>query len=277
MVGAAIGGDEANLTLLGLSADEARAFVALVERGRLTASELATATGITRGRIYDVARGLIVKGVALEAASQVRSFEPVEPEIAVSNLLDSRRREMEHVEQRATTVIRSLDGRRAASPAPPGFVETLRHGPNLRERLDELYEAAQAEIVVFSRPPYYAMQPWVEEQDPAVQALRRGVKIRVVYDSVVLGEPGERAAIEQWSKWGEEARHLDGLPTKMIVFDRNVAMLPLAEPGNERNIITLVCRHPGLAQLAASAFDRAWERAEAVPVQEPRQNEGTVP
>lgn len=266
---------EGSLGRLGLTNDEARAYLALLSRGRLTARELCAATGITRGRIYEVARGLMEKGAALEAASRVRTFEPIAPRIALANLLEKRRREVVELESAAEELAYSLSAELSSEPAPASFVESLRHRASIAQRFLELQDDAEREILLFTRPPYYSTDN-LGENEGEFRALHRDVAVRCVYESSVLEVQDELGAVSAYMGAGEQARHVPSLPTKLAIFDRSIAMLQITEPVDPSNFITLVFRHPGLSDLLVFAFEQVWQRAAPIARTETGESTGAV-
>jgi len=249
------------LSRLGLTTDEARCYLALVGRGGLTAGQLCSATGVTRGRIYDVVRGLLSKGLALETTTTVRRFEPVPPTVAVANLLERRRRENEELEQSAQRLIESLHVTAATSDVPPSLLEVIRHRASLRERCGQLERAAAHEILFFVRDQGQVAGDLVEE----IVALRRGVRLRALYESSLLRTP-YLETIHRFLAAGGEGRHVAVLPTRLTVIDERVTMIPLHEATlSARSFTVLVIHHAGLSALAASAFERSWASATPIP------------
>lgn len=255
MVGAA-----KSLVELGLTQDEARAYVALVASGRTTARELSMSSGITRGRIYQVLDGLVRKGLAVDAATKVASFDPAPPAVAVENLLESRRRSLMQQEEAAKDAVRALEHLGRRDEAVSGFVEVLRHSSTIADRFREIQEQAEEEVLMFSRRPYYTFQG-PAANDAEFDALSRGVRVRCVYESVLLEDVEEVAAIEKYVAAGEEARFVDTLPAKLAIVDSSVTLLTIADPRDAANFTSLLLRQPGLSQFARLAFDRIWNDA----------------
>lgn len=249
------------LSRLGLTSDEARCYLALVGSGGLTAGQLCSAAGVTRGRIYDVVRGLLSKGLALETATTVRRFEPVPPPVAVANLLERRRRENEELERSARQVIESLEASAATGEAPPPLLEVIRHRASLRERCGQLERAATENILFFVQDHGQVAGDLVEE----LAALRRGVRLRALYESSLLHTP-YLETMQRFLAGGGEGRHVPELPTRLTVIDERVTMIPLhqATPA-AREFTVLVIHHAGLSTLATSAFEHTWADASPVP------------
>lgn len=255
------GAADPDLVRLGLTRDEARAYLSLLARGRMTAREISLSTGITRGRIYDVLRGLLVKGAALEAMGRLRSFQAVPPSVAVANLLESRRREVAELEASAEEVAESLARTHSAAAGPPSLVEAIHHGATLSERYAELADASAEEILLFVRTPFVSRDELDDECDE-YRALRRGVRVRGVCETSLLDDEAVSRTLEMLAAAGLETRFTPHLPTKLAVFDRAAAMLPVQQPIDPEDATVLVVRHEGLSTLAASAFEWFWDSAE---------------
>src|SRR5919197_290602 len=75
------------LTRLGLTMYEARAYLALVRRGSSTASEVARVASLPRQRIYDVLESLLEKGLAAAHPGRVATYEAVAPDRVLERLL----------------------------------------------------------------------------------------------------------------------------------------------------------------------------------------------
>ncbi len=104
----------ASLRDLGLSEYEARVYRALLDTGPTTAKELSRASEVPMGRIYDVLASIETHSlVRAQSASRPKKYVAVEPETALSRLLDDRRRELEakadQYENRVEELIGELD------------------------------------------------------------------------------------------------------------------------------------------------------------------------
>ncbi|MEO7069406.1 MAG: helix-turn-helix domain-containing protein, partial [Nostocoides sp.] len=92
------------LTDLGLTAYEARAYLALITRDRYTAAELARQAGIPRQRVYDVLDGLVRRGLAAPVQGAVRRFTATSPDAAVELLVATRRDELNALSRDASVL-----------------------------------------------------------------------------------------------------------------------------------------------------------------------------
>ncbi|MFI6951030.1 LuxR C-terminal-related transcriptional regulator [Streptomyces sp. NPDC050422] len=94
--------------------------------------------------------------------------------------------------------------------------------------------------------------------------LGRGVRQRTVYQHTVRSDRATLAYIEQVTAAGAEVRTLAEVVDRVIVFDRDLALVPFSDERHE----ALRIRHPSLVRFLARGFDEAWARA--VPVRPER-------
>jgi sugar-specific transcriptional regulator TrmB len=74
--------------ILGLTPNEARAYVHLLGQSAITPSALSHITGIHRSRIYDNLKGLETKGLISKANDNPLRYEAISPEIAVAGIVE---------------------------------------------------------------------------------------------------------------------------------------------------------------------------------------------
>ena len=94
-----------DLTNLGLTTYEARAYIALLGRESFTAAQVAKRAGLPRQRIYDVLGTLVEKGLASARPGGVVKYSAVAPELGIGRLMDIRRDEMRRMEASAVDMI----------------------------------------------------------------------------------------------------------------------------------------------------------------------------
>lgn len=87
--------DDKLLQALGLSPNEAKIYLSLVEKGESSVSQLAIAAGVHRRNAYDVIRRLIDKGLCFQIISQDdNKYNAVDPD-KLTELLGERREELD--------------------------------------------------------------------------------------------------------------------------------------------------------------------------------------
>ncbi|MET7395033.1 helix-turn-helix domain-containing protein [Dactylosporangium sp. NPDC005572] len=187
-------------------------------------------------------------------------FEPLPPDLALGDTLSRRQRSLDTARQivaglseeyRATTRRRRADH----------LVEIVVGAAALRERLRDLQDGAQDEILWFCRANPIAMSgPDNTEENPA---LERGVRYRAIYERALLEMPGELDSIADGVRRGEEARVIDVLPVRLAVADRAIAICPLV-PDQELGLgepTAALIRRSELLDALVALFEGYWDRA----------------
>src|SRR6185503_7709694 len=147
----------AQMTRLGLTSYEAKAYLTLIRRDSFTAAQVARQSGLPRQRIYDVLGSLVQKGLAVARPGSVVKYSATAPELAVDQLLTAHRDDLSKMEREARQMITDLKPAYEAGQEktdPLEYIEVLRDRRAINERFAELQSAVKKEILVFTKPPY---------------------------------------------------------------------------------------------------------------------------
>ena len=98
----------AQLTRLGLTSYEAKAYLTLIRRDSFTAAQVARQSGLPRQRIYDVLGSLVQKGLAVARPGNVVKYAATAPELAIDLLLTAHRDELSRMERDARSMVSDL-------------------------------------------------------------------------------------------------------------------------------------------------------------------------
>lgn len=120
-------------------------------------------------------------------------------------------------------------------------------------------------LVTDARSEILAAQPYgrrpadqlaaAEERD--LRALDRGVRMRTLYQHSARQSPATREYVAEMTAHGAEVRTLDEFFKRLIIVDREVAVIP----GSEDHVVALTLRDKSLVAYLVDIFDRSWERA----------------
>jgi len=241
------------LEQLGFTLNEANVYLALIQKGAMTATAIAAAAGLARTAVYPTLNSLVDQGLVDAGEGYGSKFSAVPAERALPHLMLERERITREVIER----ISSLEEPEEA--APEELVQVIRSPRAVTERFHRLQLEAERQIDVFTKPPFFGRIGNPAEE----KALHRGVHVRSLYEKAALEEPAVKPYFATWIAAGEEARIYDGeLPHKLAIFDSKVALMPLLLPGEQMKAV--VIRHAQLAQTLSLAFQYVWDRAEPV-------------
>ncbi|MGK4582007.1 LuxR C-terminal-related transcriptional regulator [Kitasatospora sp. HPMI-4] len=103
--------------------------------------------------------------------------------------------------------------------------------------------------------------------------LGRGGSCRTIYQPEVRDDPSTVRYAAAVSEWGGQIRILAEPFTRMLVFDRRVAVIPAAADNSSAAFI----EDPAVVAFLVAVFERDWERAERVQWRSAKPDGGAVP
>ncbi|WP_158853672.1 TrmB family transcriptional regulator [Halorhabdus sp. CUG00001] len=135
---------------LGLSSYEDRAYRSMLGLGPVSAMELAEASGVPEGRIYDVLDSLETRGlVRAQTHSRPKQYLAVEPAVAIDRLVETRSRELraeiDRYEVLGDQLVEELS---AETTVDERFLTTAIGTADATELLLERIEMADEEVVM---------------------------------------------------------------------------------------------------------------------------------
>ncbi|HEY8473214.1 MAG TPA: TrmB family transcriptional regulator [Natronosporangium sp.] len=247
---------------LGLSAEQERAYRALVQLAQACPAELAGRLGVAEPEAAKLLSELAGAGLAAPPTGDDGGvFRPLPPDVALGGRLLRRQQSLEAARQQVAQLAEEYRAgvrRRDASQ----LVEIVDGRDGLRQRLRHLQETAQQEMLWFCRANHVAMAS--TENTEEFQALRRGVRYRVIYERALLEEPGMIENVAAGIRCGEQARALPSLPVRLAIADRKVAVCPLVPDGRSGEPTAAIIGRSQLLDALLALFESYWERASPV-------------
>ncbi|MDQ3938041.1 MAG: TrmB family transcriptional regulator [Chloroflexota bacterium] len=248
----------AQLTRLGLTSYEAKAYLALIKRDSYTAAQVARQSGLPRQRIYDVLGSLVQKGLAVARPGSVVKYAATAPEVAVDLLIQAHRQELSEMERDARSMVDTLKPAYEAGQVhtdPLEYIEVLRDRRAINERFAELQAGVKREILVFTKPPY-ATPP---QENVEGLHVTRSHEARSLYEFGVFDDPAVTEGVRRFIDAGEQARFVPELPLKLVIIDETIVMFGMEDPvAGSSELTIVVVDHTSLAKVLKTAFDAIW-------------------
>ena len=160
------------LQSLGLSAYEARAYIALVAHGYGNAETIAETSGIPRTSAYKVLTSLCNKGYAISTRGRPMSFKPEAPEKVKNDVL-----------LRVSSVFDDLQVLHEVlmDKGEPQLVYTIQGKQRVLRKIGELLDTA-AHTFIISTPPLSVVRETLNKRIGA--AVKRGVRATVITEPI---------------------------------------------------------------------------------------------
>lgn len=253
----------------GLNGYEARVLVAVLRLGSAGAAQLARASGVHRTSVYPVLQELATKGLIEPLPGKTAMWGSPGGDEVLDRLLAFQEERVRSLKDRLETTREAL-GRilpEDASVRVP-HLQLIQGTAQVQRAYEQLVADASSELLVFNRPPY--SYDATEVNPMVIDALRRGVATRVLYEASHVSRPEAEAfrrAMTTYHAAGAEGRVVDELPVKLAIADRQVVLLAMADTvqpdvGYPTNLLV---DHDGFARVQADAFDLRWSRADPFP------------
>lgn len=238
-----------------LATEEETVYLSLLELSSATLAEVTRHCGLSRPRIQHALASLEASGLVSRSPRTPPRFLPTSPDVALEVLVLRKEEQLKRTRLAAGQLARRF--RRQQRDRSVELVEVVTGTDAIRQRFAQLQRAATQEMLMFDKPPYVADS--VEISGAELDALARGVVWRALYDRQALEVPGQLEALGELIAAGEQARTLDGVPMKLAVANRCLALIPLdAEDPTEGTVVV----HPSALLTAITMlFDSLWERA----------------
>lgn len=245
------------LGFVGLDEREESAYRALVGVGAAAAPELARRLGAAENEIAVALRRLEERGLAAPSPGRPERYVAAPPAVALGALLSQRRHELDQAELAVSALAREYRVG-AADVAAHDLMEVVTGLDGVRHRFEQLQLGARREILamVTARP----MAVSGEENAAEERSVERGVAYRVLVERCRLDSPGELARLSAALGRNEQVRVVDSVPTKLVVADRSVALIPLTTGSASAEPAALVVHASGLLEALVSLFESVWEQ-----------------
>lgn len=246
---------------LGLDDEQTSVYRALVSTPSADVVELAESTRMPPEQVARVLDALEAQGLAARRVAMPDQFVASPPSLALGPRLVEQQGHLAR-SQELLDRLGDLYHESAARRGTPDVVDVVVGADALRQRVAQVQSGAAERVDVFIRSDV-AVVP-AAENTAEDDALRRGVRYRVIVEPPVLERPGfiEQARITAAA--GEEVRVAPALPTRLIVSDGKLALLPMFSQAAEGVPGGLLVRPSGLLDLINETFESTWRRSPGV-------------
>ncbi|MFJ8062264.1 helix-turn-helix domain-containing protein [Streptomyces sp. NPDC096142] len=244
------------LGAIGLDEAHESAYRALVSVGAADVPDLARRLTLGEHDTERALRRLERHGLAAQSSARPGRWVAAPPGVALGALLTQQRHELEKAELAAALLAEEYRAT-AAEPAVHDLVEVVTGAAAVSSRFLQLQLGATEEVRALVTGNPVAVTGG--ENHAEKQAADRGVRYRVVLERAALDLPDGLTELTAALGRDEQVRVVDTVPTKLVVADRTLAMVPLtshtAEPA------ALVVHASGLLELLCGLFDSVWRDA----------------
>ncbi len=236
---------------MGFNAYEVDAYMALLEKGQLTAMEVSQAAKVPYSKIYDVLNSLKGKGWIKSNETRPFRYYPVSPAEATAVTKQRLEDKYQSWEQTIAEALQPLYEKREIVERPDILIL---HGQQaVVTKLEEVLKKANKEVMIAA--PIFA-RPIVVSADQLLAGLRKNVNVRLM----AAGKSDEWKALKRIAGVNElrVREHMFG---GGVIADGKEAMLFL---GEEKPSLVIWSNHVGLVGFAREYFQFLWDSSSTV-------------
>ena len=239
---------------IGVRPEDEAVYRGLLSRPDASGPDLAAALDRSAAEVAGSLARLEKLGLVHPLPTEPTRMRAARPDVAIDALADRRREELARAQLAARTLLAEIPADQRYRPEE--IVEVLVGWAEIAARFEQLLGTTRRELMVIDRPPYVA-DPG--RSDTSVRRLlRANVRVRGIYAPEALALPGALAEVQDAAGAGEQSRVHPGLPMKLAIGDRRLAILPLGGQGTE----AAVCiRRSALLDALIRLFELLWEQA----------------
>ncbi|MBM7832184.1 sugar-specific transcriptional regulator TrmB/DNA-binding CsgD family transcriptional regulator [Agromyces cerinus] len=245
------------LSAIGLDEGEESVYRLLLALGAADLGHLNRRLGMGEDETGRRLRALELRGLATQSSVESGGrWVAAPPGVALRPLLIQQRLELEEAELTAVALAEEYLAEASESDARD-LVEVVVGAAAVSQRFLQLHLGATQEVMSFVTEHSVAVSG-PDNQAEGV-AVARGVSYRIVVERAVLTSPAEFAEVSAALGSDVNVRVVDRVPTKLMIADRSLAMVPLN--GNHSEPAALVIHASGLVDSLAGLFESVWRDA----------------
>ena len=250
------------LTQLGLTVNEARTYLALLQQGIATARQLCKISNIARPDIYRITSTLQKEGLIEKMVTRPAGFQAVPARQVLSILLNRKTLEQNDLKKKTKELLGDLKKNLPERKVEPDSEVVIIPGKEvILQKLRDRLLKAQHSVHVVTSPNRFSLA--ILEFAPTYRkALRKGLKIKL---TTTLHEADENALkiIQKLSKNPNfEVRYFsDSSPVILTIFDFNEIFVTMSATAQNFGAPALWSNNLSLIKLAENYFETKWQNA----------------
>jgi len=251
------------LTELGLTNNQARTYLALLQAGPTTAKELAKTSKIARPDIYRILPALEKEGLVEKLMTRPAIFEAIPPVYVLPTLLKHKTTKQYALKKKTEKLLSDLKNNHSKKEVSGGDTEfTIVPGKEvIVQRLkSSILESQMSVCVVTSSKRFSAAI--LEFVNAYQEALEKGVKIRIATDYHAATATALKVLQTLLKDTRFEVRYFDAPPAAIVsIFDNKEAFVSMSPTAQLAEAPAIWSNNLSFIALAQDYFENKWKNA----------------
>lgn len=257
------------LVSLGLTEESDRLYRVILKRPDLSVAEAAAELGLTQDEVREELEELTRLSLLAPSWKIDGHLRVVNPKAALDSLIAHQQAELAQ-RQRSLAASQAAVGALLSqyaelNPGRTGYeAERFLGVEAVRAKLTELSAGVRHESITL-QPGRLPNGQFKASEPITAEMLGRGVRVRSVYQDSIRNDPGNTEHARWLTEQGGELRTAPTLPMRMVIIDREQALVPIDPEDSALGAVLL--REPGAVAAFCALFQAVW--ATATPFGEP--------
>ncbi|HEY6312647.1 MAG TPA: LuxR C-terminal-related transcriptional regulator [Streptosporangiaceae bacterium] len=253
------------LEVFGVSEHVESVYVTLLNRPTAGVQEIAKLLGLSEEQVHDALDELARLSLVRSLSEQPGTIHPVSPEIGLEYLLAreqaellNRQHQIECSRASVAALVASLSSHQDDPPTNVSLSQVFGLDA-IRTKLEQLTYDTRREVLSLM-PDGPQTSDNMEASRPLDEMLlRRGVEILTIYQESVRNDPQSRRYTKWLTDLGGQVRTTAILPLRLLIFDRDIAVVPVNPRESEVGVTIMQGSGPVAAMCVL--FNTIWEMA----------------
>ena len=228
---------------IGLTNNEAKAYTALIEHGKLSAAEVSARSGVPYSRIYDVLSSLVNKGLITIIPEKTKKYNPASPD-AFLEILSKK----EKILQSAREKVREMKKFYDVKEKKPAEVALGRRG--FYKLVNEMKYASKYEYDI----------RWQAEPKPEwLRETEKGIKAGKDYKILIRNDKETQSNMEKWMEIHKNIRQINNEGVALSIVDDEEVLIGLIKSDT-----ALLIRDKSFAKIMKKMFLETYKNANEI-------------
>lgn len=247
------------LTNLGLTVDQARIYLALLQGGPATARQLASTSKIARPDIYRIIPTVEKQGLVEKLMTKPIIYQAVSAALVLPIMVKHKTTEQKVLAKQTEELLNDLKCNQVSQDNEADTDSVMVYGKDcIVQRLKEAIAKAKLGACVVTSQERFS-DAILEFADGYKKALRRGVKIKIAAEENVQRKTTSKKLQHLSKDSNFMVKYFTSSPPAIVsIFDNKEVSITMSTVAQSLGATALWSKNPSLVGLARSYFDNIW-------------------
>jgi sugar-specific transcriptional regulator TrmB len=250
------------LNQLGLTFNQARAYLALLELGSASAREVAKRSKITRQDIYRVIPALQEIGIIEKKVAIPTLYAALPMRQGLSILLERKTIAQEQLHKKTIELMLDLKNNpKKQQPHEDNQFSMISGKKVITQKIKKDIQKAHISLDIVTSKERFSLT-LLELEDFYNKVLKKGIEIRIITENQQIANEAQEVIHTLAKKPGFKIRYIDKKPEAIVsIIDKKQAFIILSSTAHLQNASALLSNNECFAALVQSYFEEKWLKA----------------